>query len=419
MAVIGSGPAGFYTALRLLPKAKVDIFEQHVFPFGLVRYGVAPDHPEVKNCEDRFREVAASPRFQFFGNIKVGKDISLSQISENYNAVVLAYGAESARRLNLKGDRNSKKVWSARDFVGWYNGEPDYQHLEFGLENAERAAIVGNGNVALDVARMLLKDPTSLQRTDITSRALEKLRQSSVKHVDIVGRRGLYQASFTTKEIRELLKEPGVALTNDSVEWSGMRPQERQLKRKLDVLRKGSSTKEEDAKKTWRLKFWRAPLGLSGNSMEWTVTRLNGTSAESTGEIEVDRADIIFGSIGYVSSPLPDLEQLGIDWNHEKQTVAAKKGSHVGGNVWAAGWVRTGPVGVIMTTMMDAFSTADEIIAALSGPEKTGIKPIGSVSWADWLSIDEEEKRRGLISGKLREKFSSAEEALAFLDTHR
>lgn len=419
MAIIGSGPAGFYTALRLLPKVKVDLFEQHVFPFGLVRYGVAPDHPEVKNCEERFFEVAASPHFKYYGNVRIGSDISIKKISESYNAVVLAYGAEKARTLNLPGNHDSKRIWSARDFVGWYNGEPEYQNLDFPLEKSERATIVGNGNVALDVARVLLKDPERFEATDITSKALEKLRQSTIRHVDIVGRRGLYQAAFTTKEIRELLKEPDVALINDTSEWSDLQPKERQLKRKLDVLRKGSSTAQEDAKKTWKLSFWRAPVGLSGNTMEWAVTRLNGDAIEVTDERQVTHADIVFGSIGYLSSPLSDLEALGIEWDQKKQVLSATQGSHVGGNVWAAGWVRTGPVGVIMTTMMDAFSTADEILESLTGPEKPGVKPEGTVvSWTDWLKINEEEKKRGSKVGKLREKFNSGKEALAFLNSH-
>ena len=197
IAIIGSGPAGFYTAHRLLHKVQdaiVDVYEQLPVPYGLVRFGVAPDHPEVKNCQDTFEEVAQSPRFNYIGNVRVGHDISLAQLKPHYDAMLFSYGADEDRRLGIPGE-DLEGVLSARAFVGWYNGLPQFQNLKPDLQSGEHAVVVGQGNVALDVARILLAPLEHLKGTDITEQAVQALSESKIKHVRVVGRRGPLQVS--------------------------------------------------------------------------------------------------------------------------------------------------------------------------------------------------------------------------------
>ena len=195
LAVIGSGPAGFYTAHRLIkkvPDAVVDMYEQLPVPYGLVRFGVAPDHPEVKNCEDTFEEVAESPRFNYIGNVRIGHDIKLVDMKPHYDAILFSYGASEDRPLGIPGE-DRLGVFSAREFVGWYNGLPEFQNLQPDLQTGDQAVIIGQGNVALDVARILLTPVDVLRKTDITGHALEALSRNKIKSVKVVGRRGPLQ----------------------------------------------------------------------------------------------------------------------------------------------------------------------------------------------------------------------------------
>lgn len=195
IAIIGSGPAGFYTAYRLLNKvqdAVVDMYEQLPVPYGLVRFGVAPDHPEVKNCQDTFEEVALSPRFNYVGNVCVGRDVELSQMKPHYDAMLFSYGASEDKKLGIPGEDLSG-VYSAREFVGWYNGLPQFQGLKPQLQKGEQAVVIGQGNVAMDVARILLSPVDALRTTDITEEALQTLSENRVRSVRVVGRRGPVQ----------------------------------------------------------------------------------------------------------------------------------------------------------------------------------------------------------------------------------
>jgi adrenodoxin-NADP+ reductase len=195
LAIIGSGPAGFYTAYRLMKKvqdAVIDMYEQLPVPYGLVRFGVAPDHPEVKNCQDTFEEVALSPRFNYIGNVCAGRDFALAQMKPHYDAVLFSYGASEDRKLDIPGE-DTPGVYSAREFVGWYNGLPQFQGLKPQLQAGEEAVIIGQGNVAMDLARILLTPVENLSKTDITEKALQTLSESKVRSVKIVGRRGPLQ----------------------------------------------------------------------------------------------------------------------------------------------------------------------------------------------------------------------------------
>ncbi|KAH8705651.1 putative NADPH-adrenodoxin reductase Arh1 [Talaromyces proteolyticus] len=488
VAVIGSGPAGFYATYRLLSKvddAVVDMYEQLPVPFGLVRYGVAPDHPEVKNCEEKFTEVAASPRFNFIGNVSVGSQLPFESLKAHYDAILFSYGASQDRELGIPGEDACKNVLSARAFVGWYNGLPEYRDLKPDLTAGEHAVIVGQGNVALDVARILLSDVETLRKTDISEHALEALAKSRIKRVHVVGRRGPMQASFTIKEVRELLQLPSVAF--EPIRKDLMPPEDviatipRAQKRLMQLLAKGSSTDASTAGKAWSLDFL-----LSPHSLHWSPVfpyRLSHTkfirneiassdpfapdakvkphflSSGNPAEVNIP-SNIFFRSIGYKSLPLPGFDSLGIQFDHRRgiipndgfgrvtsSTQAAENTktplddeqiSHLPG-LYCAGWVKRGPTGVIASTMMDAFGTADSIAAdweaqkgrgdadiSFLNSESGGSSGLGwdgvqaeaqqrgllPTSWKDWQRIDAIERERGAERGKIREKFARVEDML-------
>ncbi|KAH0538059.1 hypothetical protein FGG08_005321 [Glutinoglossum americanum] len=478
MAVIGSGPAGFYTAYRVMSKienAVVDMYEQLPVPYGLVRFGVAPDHPEVKNCQDKFAEVASSPRFNFIGNITIGTSIPLSSLKPHYDCLLFAHGASKDRRLNIPGETDLNGIHSARAFVGWYNGLPEYRDLMPELEAGEEAVVIGQGNVAMDVARILLTDVDKLRKTDITEYALETLARSRVRRVHVVGRRGPLQAAFTIKELRELMNLPSVAF-DPPVPPSFLPPDfsilPRAPKRLMQVLQKGSSTHISTTAKSWSLDFLLAPTRFLASpenpahlsAIEFSKNRLDGASPfnpnPSARAIPLDPpetvslpASVAFRSIGYISTPLPGLSDLNIPFDVSRGLIPNQSGrvlsptnalslqtaTHVPG-IYCAGWVARGPTGVIASTMNDAFVTADLIAqdwegkamflngsAGRSGSTglgwegvraEVGAKTDGKgsrVDWEEWGKIDRAESERGRGMGKRREKFGRVEEMLSVL----
>ncbi|KAK6957872.1 hypothetical protein Daesc_000661 [Daldinia eschscholtzii] len=467
MAVVGSGPAGFYTAYRVMskvPKTKVDMFEALPVPYGLVRFGVAPDHPEVKNCQEKFEEVASSPDFTFIGNVSIGNagghfggcTIPLASMLHHYDAVVFAYGASKDKRLGIPGESELRGIYSAREFVGWYNGLPEYANLAPDLTQGDEAVIIGQGNVALDVARMLLENVDILRKSDITEAAIETLLKSRIKRVHIVGRRGPMQAAFTIKEVRELMKLHGVAFHDIDM---SLIPDEisklpRARRRLMDIMVKGSTAKLEDAAKSWSLDFCLSPtefLGRPDGNIESTVFERTSlaspfdpsSSVVGTGEKVTIPSSIAFRSIGYKSVALPGFDEAGISFDERKGIinndgmgrVLRVKGdentqhpSHLPG-VYCAGWVKRGPTGVIASTMEDAFSTADAIASDwssdapfLKGESSSGWEALRAgvehgkcrvIQWDDWRKIDKAERERGLRLGKEREKFTSTTEMIS------
>ncbi|KAL1992802.1 hypothetical protein VTN49DRAFT_3558 [Thermomyces lanuginosus] len=489
IAVVGSGPAGFYASSRLLNKiedAVIDMYEKLPVPFGLVRYGVAPDHPEVKNCEDKFTEVANSPRFNFIGNVAVGSQLPLTALKPHYDAILFSYGAAEDRELGIPGEHGMRNVLSARAFVGWYNGLPEYRDLPVDLEAGDTAVIVGQGNVALDVARILLMDVDALRQTDIAEYALEALAKSRIKRVRVVGRRGPMQAAFTIKEIRELLQLPSVSF--DPIPKDLFPPEDviaslpRPDKRLVQLLAKGSTTKPSEATKSWSLDFLLSPHSLHASpqqpdKLSHAIFRRNELDPSrpfardasvhehllpngQPDEVTVQCGNF-FRSIGYKSLALPGFEDLGIKFD-SRRGIIPHDGfgritssefpaeecttplddsviSHLPG-LYCAGWVKRGPTGVIASTMMDAFATADSIAADWeSQKSSTGDRQIpflnsstgGSTglgwdgvreealrrglrptSWQDWERIDAAEREIGKQKGKLREKFGRVEEML-------
>ncbi|KAH6673600.1 NADPH:adrenodoxin oxidoreductase-like protein [Halenospora varia] len=471
MAVIGSGPAGFYTSYKVMSKIEnsvVDMYEHLPVPFGLVRFGVAPDHPEVKNCQDKFQEVAESPRFNFIGNISIGShdgELPLKALIPHYDAILFAYGASKDRTLNLEGEDTLKGIYSARAFVGWYNGLPEYSNLSPDLTQGEQAVVIGQGNVALDVARILLQDVDVLRSTDITENAIETLKKSRVKRVRVVGRRGPLQAAFTIKEVRELVKLPSVSFhpIDTSLIPEDITKLPRPPRRIMEVLKKGSTASLETAPRSWSLDFCASPTSFNPDpsspnqlgSMSFETTTLSpnpfdrSARAVGTGEIKDVPASLAFRSIGYKSEALPGTEELGIPFDdrlgvipndHLGRVFDLAEGwgppinaKHIPG-LYCAGWVKRGPTGVIASTMDDAFSTAESIAMDWYGQTPflnagygdgqgwDGVKVEAlrrgcrRVSWNDWKKIDAVEKERGKQNGKEREKFTNVDDMLAVLD---
>ncbi|NXA36018.1 ADRO protein, partial [Eudromia elegans] len=448
LCVVGSGPAGFYTAQHLLKhhdRAQVDIYEKLPVPFGLVRFGVAPDHPEVKNVINTFTQTARSDRCSYYGNVAVGKDVTVGELQQAYHAVVLSYGAEDNRVLGIPGE-NLAGVYSARAFVGWYNGLPENQHLKPDL-SCETALILGHGNVALDVARILLSPLDLLRKTDITASSLAALACSKVKHVWLVGRRGPLQVAFTIKELREMINLPGARPVLDPSDFTGLRdavkdaPRPRKRLTELMIqtaLEKPGEKPVAAAAREWGLRFQRSPQevlptadGTRARGVRMALTRLQGSGdaakAVPTGEVEELECGLVLSSIGYRSLPLdpavPFDPQHGVIPNSSGRVRGAP-------GLYCSGWVKRGPTGVIITTMNDSFDTAQSVLEDLqagvldvSAPRE-GFGAVGSilhsrgvrpVSFSDWEKIDAAEVARGKAAGKPREKIVDPEEMLQLI----
>ncbi|XP_017960924.1 NADPH:adrenodoxin oxidoreductase, mitochondrial [Drosophila navojoa] len=434
ICIVGAGPAGFYAAQYLLKQLSdciVDIVEKLPVPFGLVRFGVAPDHPEVKNVINTFTKTAENPRLRFFGNVSLGQDVSLQELRQRYHAVLLTYGADQDRELQLQNEEQ-KHVISARKFVAWYNGLPGAEQLQPDLSGRD-VTIVGQGNVAVDVARMLLSPIDKLKETDTTEYALEALARSQVKRVHLVGRRGPLQAAFTIKELREMLKLPNVTTNWRAADFAGIAEQVEQLqrpRRRLTELMLKSLSEQSKSNATaadgkqFLPIFLRAPKAISAKEMEFAVTQLQENAAVATNATECLPADLILRSIGYKSScadPAINFDPQRGHVRHEQGRVLREgDGNSVEPGLYVAGWLGTGPTGVILTTMNGAFAVAkticDDIAANAfdTASTKPGFDVANKriVTWEGWLRIDQKECEAGKAKGKLREKIVDVEQML-------
>lgn len=442
VAVVGSGPSAFYTAeavFKCSPDARVDLFDRLPVPFGLVRGGVAPDHQNIKGVVKVYDKIAAQPGFRFFGNVRIGRDLQVADLAAHYHQIVYAFGCESDQKLGLAGEE-CVGVHSATEFVGWYNAHPDHQHHVFDLANATRVAIVGNGNVAMDVARVLLASPEHLAATDIGDAALAVLRKSQVREVVLLGRRGPAQAAFSPKEIEEIAELPGVdvvvspaeaAIDPLSAAWlekEGARSQQRNVKFLQECAAPGTGKHER------RLvcRFLVAPTEIRAERGRLRGIRLQHMQlvAEADGTPRpraVDRyedlqVDLLFKAIGYRGIPVP-----GVPFDDKKGIVPNVDGRVVestGGPVrtahYAVGWCKRGPTGLIGTNSLDAKATVDAMKADRqggatlrpSGGDITTLlqqRHVDAVTWADWQRLDAWEQKKGREQGKLRHKLSSVD----------
>ncbi|XP_056626958.1 NADPH:adrenodoxin oxidoreductase, mitochondrial [Triplophysa dalaica] len=440
VCVVGGGPAGFYTAQQLLKARQdtlVDIYERLPVPFGLVRFGVAPDHPEVKNVINTFTQTAHHERCSFHGNVNVGKDVSVEELRQAYHAVVLSNGAEANRPMGIPGE-NLSGVFAAKDFVGWYNGIPANKELCPDL-SCETAVILGQGNVALDVARILLSPLEMLKTTDITQHALNALAGSGIRRVLIVGRRGPLQIACTIKELRELGNLPNSRAEMLLGDFEGIEETLKDLprprKRLTELLMKAVNGGDNKAEKSWSFRFCRSPVevlagadGKRAAGIRLALNNLEGSGenarAVPTHQLEDVNCGLIISSIGYKSIPIDP----AVPFDHRRSVVPNDMGRvHDTPGLYCSGWVKRGPTGVIATTMNDSFDTARVILQDMETGQldlsikKPGAQAISSllqtrgvrtVLFSEWEKINTEEERRGKPHGKPREKLLDVEEML-------
>ncbi|MGH3111668.1 MAG: FAD-dependent oxidoreductase [Gaiellaceae bacterium] len=444
VAVVGSGPAAFYAAGHLLasedPLAEVDMIERLPTPWGLVRLGVAPDHPNLKTVSRAFERIAQRPGFRFFGNVEVGRDVSRADLEELYDAVVLAVGAQTDRRLEIPGE-DLAGSWAATELVAWYNGHPDFQSLAFDL-SGERAVVIGNGNVALDVARMLALTREELAPTDTTDPAIEAIAESGIREIVVLGRRGPVQAAWTSTELQEMGDLAGADIVVDPAELELDAASEAELaggsnivQRNFELLR-GFAAREPTGKpRLVRLRFRVSPVSFAGaervEAVELARNRLepNGSGsvrAVSTDERETIPADLVFRSVGYHGVPLPDVSfdpATGTVPNAGGR-VLDEAGVPVPG-LYAAGWIKRGPTGVIGTNKKDATETVEHLLE----DARTGLlalragdgslemllaeRRVEAVVYSGWEAIDTLERGRGEPHGRPRVKLCTWDELLS------
>jgi len=444
VAVIGSGPSAFYTAEALFKtqeNVQVDMFDRLPVPFGLVRGGVAPDHQKIKSVIKVYDKIAATPGFRFFGNVMLGRDIQVEDLTARYDQVVYAFGCESDNKRGVAGE-DLAGVHSATEFVGWYNGHPDHRHRTFDLANSKRVALVGNGNVAMDVARVLLQSPDRIAPTDIADYALEALRTNTVEEVVLLGRRGPAQAAFSPKEIAEIDELDGVdvvvrpdeaqldALSADWLEKEGARSQHRNV----EFLTAAAAKGEGDNPRKLSCRFLVSPTEINGadgkvrsirvENMQLQADATGTPRPKPKGTFEDLPADLVFKAIGYRGVPVPGVpfdERKGIVPNAGGRVLEAVDGAVVP-NQYVAGWCKRGPTGLIGTNSADAKATvaamAEDRASGGASPnggdiaDRLGELGIDAVSWADWQRLDAWEIAEGKKRGKLRHKLSSVDEML-------
>jgi ferredoxin/flavodoxin---NADP+ reductase len=430
VAVVGSGPAGFYAAAALLAsdlEVEVDMIERLPTPWGLVRLGVAPDHPNIKAVSRAFERTAAQPGFRFFGNVEVGKDVEHAELARLYDAVVYSVGAQTDRQLGIPGE-DLPGSWAATEFVAWYNGHPDFQDLSFDL-SAERAVVIGNGNVALDVARMLALTPEELGSTDTTDPAIEAIAGSGIREILVVGRRGPVQAAWTPVEVGELGELAGADVIVDAADLELDEASEAELeaaaptvRRNVEHLRDYAERRPTGKPRTIRLRFFASPVAIHGDgkveAIELVRNKLVDGRAVPTEEYETIQCGIVFRSVGYQGVPLP-----GLPFD-EKSATIPNEGGRVEPGLYVAGWIKRGPSGVIGTNKKDATET----VALLLDDARAGLLPsrgegtleallaergAEAILYAGWEAIDAAERSAGEPLGRPRVKLATWADLLA------
>lgn len=444
MAIVGSGPSGYFAAASLLKHAdseggrdvRVDMLEMLPTPWGLVRSGVAPDHPKIKTISAQFDKISHDDRFRFFGNIRIGEHVQAEELAERYDAVVYAIGAQSDRPLGIPGEDLDGSV-AAVDFVGWYNAHPHFEDMAPDLSTG-RAIVVGNGNVALDVARILVSDPRELAKSDIANHALEALHSEGVEEVVVIGRRGPLQATFTTLELRELGDLEAMAdvdvvvdradfdtITDEQLEAAG-----KTVKQNVKVMRGYAETEPRGAKRRIVFRFQTSPIEIKGDGrVESVVLGRNELVddggrivAKDTGEREELPAQLIVRAVGYRGIPTP-----GLPFDDRSGTIPHTDGRVAGSaNSYVVGWIKRGPSGVIGSNKKDSADTVATLLADLEGRELADLADHHSdlvVEWLlsrqpklvtddHWKLIDAHERSTGEPHGRPRVKLTSVEELL-------
>jgi ferredoxin--NADP+ reductase len=452
VAIIGAGPTGFYAADHLLRQpglvAEIDLIDRVPTPFGLVRSGVAPDHQKIKTVTAAFEKIAAHPRVRFYGSVDVGKDVTIDDLRRHYHQILYSTGAQTDRRMGIPGE-DLQGSHPATEFVAWYNGHPDYRDLTFDL-SAERAAVVGVGNVAVDVARILCRSPEELARTDIADHALEALRRSRIREVYLLGRRGPAQAAFTNPEVRELgeLAECDTIALPEEVQLDPLtrasleQASDRATQKKVEILKGYAERPPAGRARRLYLRFLVSPVELIGNAagqvtgMRLVRNRLEATpagtlQARPTDQHETLAVGLVFRSVGYKGVPLP-----GVPFNDKWAVILNDKGRVLDPDTkqpiageYTAGWIKRGPSGVIGTNKPDAAETVTAMMEDLSqgkvlAPAEPDLAAAERLfrqrqprvfTYADWKRLDEIETSRGKAQGRPRVKFTRVEDMEAAL----
>ena len=445
VAIVGSGPAGFYAAGQLLsstdPVVQVDVFDRLMTPWGLVRFGVAPDHPKIKSVTRVFEKTARLPGFAFHGNVEVGTDVSHEELASAYHAVLYAVGTPGDRRLGIEGE-DLPGSESATEFVAWYNGHPDYADMDFDL-SCKRAVVIGNGNVALDVARMLALSVHELEVTDIADHSIELLRASDIEEIVVLGRRGPAQAAFTNPELRELadleladvIVDPA-DMELDLASAAALETADGTVQRNVETLTNYAALTPSGKPRRVVLRFLTSPVAIEGDGkVEALVVERNelvagedgSVKARPTGVTERLETGIVLRAVGYVGKPLP-----GVPFDDRRATVLNEGGRVLSPDtrepipgLYAAGWIKRGPSGVIGTNKKCAQETTGRLLEDFSAgvlpapadtPEallqRLREKGVRVVDYSGWEAIDAHERSLGEPTGRPRVKLVSRDEQL-------
>lgn len=446
VAIIGSGPAGFYAADALFKADRaieVDLFDRLPTPYGLVRGGVAPDHQSIKAVTKVYEKTAGQPAFRFFGNVELGRDLGVEDLRAHYDQIVYAVGNEADRRLGIPGE-GIQRCTPGAVFVGWYNGHPDYRTASFDLSRP-RVAIVGNGNVAIDIARILAKDADELAKTDIANHALEALRDSAIEEIVVLGRRGPVQAAFTPAELKELgelasataLVDPE-ELELDEASAAELAEASKQVRRNFEILQELAQNKPEEGKRRLRLRFCVSPrellpaddggVGALRIERNRLVASERGVQAVASGVRETLTIDTLLTAIGFSGRPLPGIafdEQAGVIANVDGRVVDAKLG-----NEYVVGWAKSGPRGLIGTHKKASAEVVQSMLAdadAAGMPKIATVAPraalldlldersVQVVSFGQWQVLDQLERERGERRGAPRDKLTDVASMLEVL----
>jgi ferredoxin--NADP+ reductase len=448
VAIVGSGPSGFYTAGHLLASkkhpdlvAQVDMYDRLPTPWGLVRGGVAPDHPNIKSVSRIYEKTAAHPEFRFFGNVELGVDITREDLRRRYHAVIYAVGAQTDKRMGIPGE-DLPGSWAATEFVAWYNGHPDYRDLEFDLSH-ERAIVVGNGNVATDVARMLALTRDELAVTDVADHAIDPLADSGIKEIVVLGRRGPAQTAFTNPELLELgemtdadvfVDPTDCELDSLSREWLESEEASMTSRKNVEIITEYSTRKPTGKSKRIILRFLVSPVEVVGDDRVEAIRICRNELRDEDGALracatdttEVIEGGIVFRSIGYRGVPLEDLpfdERRGVIPNEAGRILA--DGEPLAGE-YVVGWIKRGPTGIIGTNKRDAQETVDNVLEDLeagrlpvpSDPDRESLEELlderkpEHVTYEGWEAIDRSEKAAGEPQGRPRVKLTSFDELI-------
>ncbi|MGD9921010.1 MAG: FAD-dependent oxidoreductase [Pseudorhodoplanes sp.] len=445
VAIVGSGPSGFYAAEALLkarPDVKIDMLDRLPTPFGLVRGGVAPDHPKIKQVILVYERIARNERFSYLGNIEVGMHVSVAQLQAAYHAVILAFGASADRRLDIPGE-DLPGSHTATEFVGWYNGHPDFRDRRFDFD-CERAVVIGQGNVAADVARILATPVDALAGTDIAGHALDALSRSRIRDIFVIGRRGPAQAKFTAVELKEFatirdcaaVADPDDLVLNPQSEEELAAVGGDECRKNIALFRSFSQGDPVASSRRVHFRFLESPLRLCGEraveAIELTRNRLEGDAfqqiAVADGSTRRLDCGLVFRSVGYRGEPMP-----GAPFDMRSRTIPNVRGRCVEGGgtipgLYVTGWIKRGPTGIIGTNRADSVETVAAVLEDFQGTpphpkpgsrllvEALGTRGQRITSYAEWQRIDSAEQGRGRPKGKPREKFTKIVEMLECLD---